>query len=65
MNVVGGPPDEGFPAVLISAVTGCKLAKLGWNNIETPEHFFYNISVIFTLFLVSTEHWKCHVYLRI
>ena len=33
---------EGVPAVLMSAVTGCKLAKLGWNNIETPEHFFPN-----------------------
>ena len=32
--------DEGFPAVLMSAVTDCKLAKLGWNKIETPEHFF-------------------------
>ena len=24
----------------MSAVTGCKLANLGWNDIETPEHFF-------------------------
>ena len=40
MNVVCGQPDDGFPAVQMSAVTGCKLAKLDWNNIETPEHFF-------------------------
>ena len=40
MNVVFGPPEAGSPAVLMSAVTGCKLAKLGWNDIETPEHFF-------------------------
>ena len=29
VNVVCGPQDEGFPAVLMSAATGCKLAKLG------------------------------------
>ena len=40
MNVVFGPWEAGSPAVLMSAVTGCKLTKLGWNNIETPEHFF-------------------------
>ena len=39
VNFVCGPPHEGFPAVLMSAVTGCKLAKLGWNNTEMPEHF--------------------------
>ena len=29
VNVGCGPQDEGFPAVLISVATGCKLAKMG------------------------------------
>ena len=58
MKVVCGPTDEGFPAVLMSAVTGFKLAKLGWNKIE-HQNTFSNIFFIFTLLLVSTEHWKC------
>ena len=33
VNVVCGPQDEGFPTVLMSVATGCKLAKLGWNEI--------------------------------
>ena len=28
VNVVCGPQDEGFPTVLMSAATGCKLTKL-------------------------------------
>ena len=28
MNVVSDPLDEGFPVVLMSSATGCKLAKL-------------------------------------
>ena len=28
-NVVCGPQDEGFPTVLMSAATGCKLTKMG------------------------------------
>ena len=40
VNVVCGPQDEGFPSVLMSAVTGCKLAKLGWNKIEHQNTFF-------------------------
>ena len=40
VNVVCGPQDEGFPTVLISAATGCKLAKLGWNKIEHQKFFF-------------------------
>ena len=40
MNVVCGPPDEGFPTVLMSAATGSKLAKLGWNKIEHQNTFF-------------------------
>ena len=40
VNVVCGPQDEGFPAVLTSAATGCKLAKLGWNKIEHQNTFF-------------------------
>ena len=35
------------PAVLRGVVTGCKLSKLGSNNIETPKHF----SPIFFSFL--------------
>ena len=29
VNAVCGPQDEGFPTVLRSAATSCKLAKLG------------------------------------
>ena len=64
VNVVCGPQDEGFPTVLMSAATGCKLAKLGWNKIE-HQNTFSNVFFIFTLFLVSTEHWKCHMYFSI
>ena len=34
------PQDEGFPTVLVSAATGCKLAKFGWNKIEHQNTFF-------------------------
>ena len=40
VNAVWGPQDEGFPTVLMSAVIGCKLAKLGWNKIEHQNTFF-------------------------
>ena len=42
VNIVMIPLDEGTPAVLMSAVTGCKLANLGWNKIEHQKHFFLN-----------------------
>ena len=29
VNAACGPQDKGFPTVLMSAATGCKLAKLG------------------------------------
>ena len=65
VNVVCSPQDEGFPTVLISAATDCKMAKLGWNKIEHQNSVFSNVFFIFTLFLVSTEHWKCHMYFSI
>ena len=64
MNVVCGPQDEGFPTVLMNAATGCKLAKLGGNKIE-HQNTFFQYFFIFTLFLVSTEHWKCQMYFTI
>ena len=39
LNVVCGPPDEGSSAVLMSAVTSCKLARLGWKKIEHQNTF--------------------------
>ena len=39
VNAVCGPQDESFPTVLMSAATGCKLAKLGWNKIEHQNAF--------------------------
>ena len=49
MNVVCGPQDEGFPTVLMSAATGCKLAKLGWNKIE-HQNTFSNIFLFLPYF---------------
>ena len=40
VDVFCGPQDEGFPIVLMSAAAGCKMAKLGGNNIEHQYTFF-------------------------
>ena len=40
VNVVCVTQDEGFPKVLMSAATGGKLVKLGWNKIEHQNTFF-------------------------
>ena len=60
-DVVCGPQDEGFPTVLMSAATGCKLAKLGWNKIEQQNIFFQYF------YPISGIHWtwKCHMYFSI
>ena len=50
MNVCG-PQDEGFPTVLMSAATGCKLAKLSWNKIEHQNTFFQDFFSFFPYFL--------------
>ena len=54
MNVVCGPQDEGFPTVLMSAATGCKLAKLGRNKIEHQNTFF---QYFFHFYPISGIHW--------
>ena len=54
MNVVCGPRDEGFPTVLMSAATGCKLAKLGWNKIEHQNTFF---QYFFHFYPIYGIHW--------
>ena len=58
-------PDEGFPAVLMGAVTGYKLDKLGWIKIERQNTFFQYLCFIFTMFPVSTQRWKWHLYFSI
>ena len=35
-----GSTDERFPVVLMSAVTGCNLAELGWNKFEHQNTIF-------------------------
>ena len=64
VNVVCVPQNEGFPTVLMSAATSCKLAKLGWNKIE-HQNTFSQYFFILTLFQVSIKHWKCHMYFNI
>ena len=54
VNVVCGPPDEGFPTVLMSAATGYKLAKFGWNKIERQNTFF---QYFFHFYPISGIHW--------
>ena len=54
VNIVCGPPDEGFPTVLMSAVTGCKLVKLSWNKIEHQDSFF---QYFFHFYPISGIHW--------
>ena len=46
--------DEGFPTVLMSAATGCKSAKLGWNKIEHQNTFF---QYFFHFYPISGIHW--------
>ena len=54
----------------MSAVTGCKLAKLGWNDIETPEHFFqyfrhfYHISDIHWILKMPYVFYNLEVYMK-
>ena len=55
VNAVCGPQDEGFPTVLISAATGCKLAKLGWNEIEHQNTFLQYL--FFHFYPISAIHW--------
>ena len=47
------PLDEGFHAVLMSAVSGCKLAKLGWKNIE---HQSSSFQYFFHFYPISDIH---------
>ena len=44
----------GLPTVLMSAATGCKLAKLDWNKIEHQNTFFQYFS---HFYLISGIHW--------
>ena len=43
--------------MLMSAVIGCKLGKLDWNKTQR-QNAFYHFFFIFTIFLVSGEHWN-------
>ena len=54
VNVLCDPQDEGFPAVLMSAATGCKLTKLGWNKIEHQNTFF---QYFFHFYPISGVDW--------
>ena len=44
----------GLPTVLMSAATGCKLAKLDWNKIEHQNTFFQYFSHFYP---ISGIHW--------
>ena len=48
-------------AVLMSAVSGCKLAKLGWNNIEHQNTFFQYFFPFLPNFWwpLNTENYTC------
>ena len=52
-----------FP-LLISVVTGCKLAKLGCNKFESRNTFFkYKTFLLhFVIFLIYTEQRKCQMH---
>ena len=54
VKVVCGSQDEGLPTVLMSAATGCKLAKLGWNKIEHQNTFF---QYFFRFYPIYGIHW--------
>ena len=49
------------PAELRSVVTGCKLSKLGSNNIETPKHFspFFVSFLRYFWYKVNTKNGMC------
>ena len=46
--------SEGFPTVLMSAASGCKLAKLGWNKIK---HQNTSFQYLFHFYPISGIYW--------